>query len=223
MPGDIASTFGGGGQMTRTSGGPSGTFGFDPSIFQYLNRRRIDERPDLHPDHTYLSPNDQAVEDAKARAMIAEYKAKSEPPPLRQVSGPNIIPGNVLDTNAMTGAQREAYLPKNSVVAPPEHAGLGPSEAGPTPGPSPIDARADKAQSDREFQLRQQYADEQKREQDLQDRQDKEEAYRKELLAQQGQRTSGPGMPPTGKPGTPGYGVMKTDDPYAQFSQGPYF
>jgi hypothetical protein len=214
MPGDIASTFGGGGQMTRTSGGPSGSFGFDPSIFQYLNRRRIDERPDLHPDHTYLSPNDQAVEDAKARAMIAEYKAKSEPPPLRQVSGPNIIPGNVLDTNAMTGAQRAQYLPSGSREGDPSRSGLGPSEAGVSPGPNPADVRADKAQSDREFQLRQQYADEQRRQKDAEDRQDAEDAYRKQLTAITAQRTSGPGMPGTDYPsgvrgGSVGYAALQ--------------
>jgi hypothetical protein len=201
MPADISSTYAPGSQSTTTRGGfpgiAGGGFGIDPSMFSWLVRKRLigGLHQEQNPDYHEPSPNEKALDQARTEAEIAKYRAISQPPPLRQVSGPQIIPGNVLDTNAMTGAQRTQYLPSGAREGDPRTAGLGPSGAGVSPGPAPADVRADKEQSDREFRLRQQFADEQKRQQDVEDRQDREDAYRKQLLAQQGQRTSGPGMP----------------------------
>lgn len=41
----------------------------------------------------------------------AEAAAAQLPAPLRMVSGPGVVPGYTMDTLAMSGAQRQAYLP----------------------------------------------------------------------------------------------------------------
>jgi hypothetical protein len=54
------------------------------------------------------------VQDLQLEAMRADEQALSQGPPLRMISGPGITPGYGMDTNAMNGRQRRAFLPNGS-------------------------------------------------------------------------------------------------------------
>lgn len=54
---------------------------------------------------------------AQERDQILQMQARQNPAPMRMVTGPGIIPGYVMDTNAMNAYQRAAYLPNNAAAA----------------------------------------------------------------------------------------------------------
>lgn len=52
------------------------------------------------------------------RDQILQMQARQNPAPTRLVSGPQIIPGTVMDPNAMNAYQRQAYLPNAASFTP---------------------------------------------------------------------------------------------------------
>jgi hypothetical protein len=61
---------------------------------------------------------DENFKRAKQRDALLQMQARQNPAPTRLVSGPQIIPGTVMDPNAMNAYQREAYLPSGSSFQP---------------------------------------------------------------------------------------------------------
>src|SRR5262245_14217926 len=90
----------------------------------------------------------EGMRTANRDALMAQ-KAKEGPMPLRLVSGPQITPGWVADTNAMNAYQRAVYLPKESsfqtAVNTPSQAGVNPpgERQQPVQVPSSDDRRPD--------------------------------------------------------------------------------
>lgn len=68
-----------------------------------------------------------AREEALNRALAA--KAARAPAPMKMVQGAQIMPGYVMDPNAMSAIQRQMFLPGSSGFADPGSAGLGSSAA----------------------------------------------------------------------------------------------
>jgi hypothetical protein len=63
-------------------------------------------------------PQKTQLERARERDELLQMQARQNPAPTRLVSGPQIIPGTVMDPSAMNAYQRDAYLPKGSSFAP---------------------------------------------------------------------------------------------------------
>lgn len=59
----------------------------------------------------------QAQVDALHRAQ-GQTNSMSRRAPTRTVTGPNIIPGETMDPNAMSGFDRDVFLPQQSVMSP---------------------------------------------------------------------------------------------------------
>ena len=64
------------------------------------------------------------LDNERQMAAVAQAQAMNRPPPMRMVQGAGITPGYMPDVNAMTGAQRQAFLPNSSQMA------QGPSDNG---------------------------------------------------------------------------------------------
>lgn len=56
----------------------------------------------------------KGARDRAAARDVAETRAVTRPAPKKFISGPGILPGYVVDPNAMSGAARQAYLPQNA-------------------------------------------------------------------------------------------------------------
>ena len=119
------SSYGGGGApaTTRTeiNQGPAGPSGFyDASFMNFLQRRRGPQGNPSRPEVQLPTANERALDDAKTQALLAQYKAESEPPPMQYTAGGfNIGPPHLeMDINHMSGAQRAKYLPQNSGMVP---------------------------------------------------------------------------------------------------------
>jgi hypothetical protein len=54
----------------------------------------------------------------RRKAELAQLRAIIEPAPLKDIGFAGGMPGFVQDTNAMSGAQRQMYLPKQSTADP---------------------------------------------------------------------------------------------------------
>jgi hypothetical protein len=138
MPQSI-DTYGGGGAPTTTrtevnsgpaglgafTGGPSGPSGFyDASFMNFLRRRRGPAAGNMAQgnDARLPTPNERALDDAKTQALLAQYKAESEPAPLTYTPGGFNMPSHLeQDIHNMTGAQRSKFLPQNAGLAPADH------------------------------------------------------------------------------------------------------
>jgi hypothetical protein len=72
-------------------------------------------------------PADQAMETMARRVAMAQAQAQTERAPMKLVTGASVIPGWMMDPNAMTGAQRARFLPGGAGIAPPQ-AMFGPSQ-----------------------------------------------------------------------------------------------
>jgi hypothetical protein len=122
MPQGI-STYGGGGAPTTTqteiNAGPGGPSGFyDASFMNFLRRRRGPQAP--APQEARLpTPNERALDDAKTQALLAQYKAESEPAPMMWTPGGMNNPSHLeQDIHNMTGAQRSKFLPQDAGMVP---------------------------------------------------------------------------------------------------------
>jgi len=125
MPQGI-NTYGGGGAPTTTRteidqgpGGPSGFY--DASFMNFLRRRRGPQAPELQ-EARLPTANERALDDARTQALLAQYKAESEPAPMTYTPGGFNMPSHLeQDIHKMTGAQRERFLPQNAGMVPADH------------------------------------------------------------------------------------------------------
>lgn len=131
MPQSI-NTYGGGGAPTTTrtevNAGPGGPSGFyDASFMNFLRRRRSPASEPAQQERRLPTPNESALDNAKTRALLAQYKAESEPAPMIYAPGGPGMGGARLemDIHNMTGAQREKFLPQDSESIPNFDAGRG--------------------------------------------------------------------------------------------------
>lgn len=125
----MASTYppGGGSQVTTSSPGYGGDGTMQQLLMDEMRRRSAPAQPSRigatrtgggggsvsnrrTTDRSGPGPMDHLQDEAKA----AQLRAVSGPPPMRVVSGPGIVPGYMPDVNAMSGAQRQMFLPNNS-------------------------------------------------------------------------------------------------------------
>ena len=124
MPQGI-NTYGGGGAPTTTqteinTGGPGPSGFYDAGFMNFLRRRRPAGGMAQGSEARLPTANERALDDAKTQALLAQYKAESEPPPMQYTAGGfNIGPPHLeMDINHMSGAQRAKYLPQNSGMIP---------------------------------------------------------------------------------------------------------
>lgn len=115
------SSGGGGGAPSFTNteiGGANVPRGFyDASFLNFL--RRPGTREQAHaPEGKILTPNEQAIEAAKTKALIAQYRAQSDPPPTTLTYPVGSAGFYTPDVGHMSGAQRKAYLPESSEEIP---------------------------------------------------------------------------------------------------------
>jgi len=75
---------------------------------------------------------DDEFRSAQQRDALLQMQARQNPPPMRGLTGFNMIGSaggmDVMDTNAMNAYQRAAYLPNNSPFAPPQITGGSPAD-----------------------------------------------------------------------------------------------
>lgn len=62
-------------------------------------------------------PMDEEVRAMDARRRILEDQEAERPAPMRMVTGAGIVPGYVMDPNAMSANQRKMFLPQGSQIA----------------------------------------------------------------------------------------------------------
>lgn len=129
---------GGGFQLKTSGGGLTGGGGTDDLLSFYremAERRAAEQREDrsrrmARDDYAFqqaknagqqaaspMAGRDQADDHLKTmqrRAELARLQAMSGPAPTKLITGPQIIPGEVLDPLQMNSFQREAFLPGSS-------------------------------------------------------------------------------------------------------------
>ncbi len=114
------------GSLTKANVGvPSAGVNLDPELFR---RRRLPPPsmrgplaapPPVQRERAVATEGGpSSISNLEEAARAAQLRAISEPPPLRMVSGPGIVPGYMPDVLAMSGAQRQVFLPQNSTNDP---------------------------------------------------------------------------------------------------------
>lgn len=84
-------------------------------------KQRSAPRPKLGNQMVNLHRGPDPLAQLQKSAQIAQLQALTSPPPMRMVSGPGIVPGYMPDVNAMSGIQRQTFLPQgSSIEAPPD-------------------------------------------------------------------------------------------------------
>lgn len=64
-----------------------------------------------------MNGDEQRLRQLQIGAEIAKLQAASAPAPTKMISGPQIIPGQVLDPMAMNAYQRQLYLPQGASMS----------------------------------------------------------------------------------------------------------
>jgi len=125
---------GSGGFQSQTTGGGMGGGGMDDltSFYREMAERRMgqmdaDRRRRIEAENRarfskpaptlggpQMNPADQHLADLQRRLEIQKIQAATRPAPQKMLTGPQINPGWVDDPSAMSGIERQMYLPQGS-------------------------------------------------------------------------------------------------------------
>lgn len=132
MGGFAAYTYPGGNFQSQTGGGiggggGTGTLDDMTAFYKQMAMRRMAQQDEDR--QRRMAMEDAAIRRANApqlgggydslaglrqSAEAAQLRAALAPPPTKMISGPQIIPGQVMDPMAMNSFQRQMYLPQGS-------------------------------------------------------------------------------------------------------------